>query len=238
MKIVLIFPRANPRRGTKVKNYMVPPYGLQLLAALTPPHHEVILLDQFHRPVDPHLEADLIGISVWTAASGEAYRLANTFRARHIPVVLFGLETRLETATFTILTPYPNTGLYRRLQTEGRIFDYNWAHYDTTRVVFKPARMTVKQLEAGYFYAYRKFYGLDSILTRALRPGPGVLPRLALNLAYKRMEPLWRGFDLGLRPAWLRAMTHWYMRPPGVQQRVIRQMAQAQLTIERRQESG
>jgi hypothetical protein len=33
MKIVLIFPRASPRRGTKVKNYMLPPHGLQLLGA-------------------------------------------------------------------------------------------------------------------------------------------------------------------------------------------------------------
>ena len=61
MKIVLIFPRADPRRGTKVKNYMVPPYGLQLLAALTPRRHQVVLLDQYHRPIDTRLKADLGG---------------------------------------------------------------------------------------------------------------------------------------------------------------------------------
>jgi radical SAM superfamily enzyme YgiQ (UPF0313 family) len=455
MKIVLIFPRAAPRRGTRVKNYMLPPHGLQLLAALTPPQHEVMLLDQFHRPIDTHLKADLVGISVWTASSNNAYRLADTFRARGIPVVLggphvavlpeeaaqhadavvvgeaesvwaqllsdlemgqlapvyvgqpsplsetppvrwdvfpesdyvlrnvlstsrgchfrcefcyessradsvyrrqpleqvlteidgrpgpviafldndllgdkryarrllealiprqkhwmamttirfaddlemvalaaaagcrtlfigfesistasllevgkrqnrvelyarniqrlhdhgimvngsfvfgfdhdtpdvfdatvrFGIKNHLETATFTILTPYPNTGLYRRLQAEGRIFDHNWAHYDTTYVVFEPTGMTAQELEAGYFYAYREFYRLDSILTRALRPGPGALRRLALNLAYKRIEPVWKGFDLGLPAMWVRPMTYWYMHPPRAQRMAMREIA-------------
>ena len=128
--------------------------------------------------------------------------------------VQFGIKNHLETATFTILTPYPNTGLYRRLQTEGRIFDHNWSHYDTTRVVFEPAGMTVKELEAGYFYAYRKFYSLNSILSRSLRSGAGAFQRLALNLAYKRIEPVWKSFGLGFPPSWVRPMTYWYMRPP------------------------
>ena len=90
MKIALIFPRVDARRGTKVKNYMVPPYGLQLLAALTPPEHQVILLDQFHQSIDIERQVDLVGISVWTASSTNAYRLADRFRARGVPVVLGG----------------------------------------------------------------------------------------------------------------------------------------------------
>jgi hypothetical protein len=45
---------------------------------------------------------------------------------------------------------------------------------------------------------------------------------LALNLAYKRAEPLWKGFELGLPAAWARAMTDWYMRPPRAQQAAMR----------------
>jgi radical SAM superfamily enzyme YgiQ (UPF0313 family) len=451
MNIVLIFPRSDPRRGTKVKNYMVPPYGLQLLAGLTPPQHHVTLLDQYHHPIDTDLQADLIGISVWTAASGQAYALADRFRAQGIPVVLggphvavlpdeaaahadavvvgeaesvwaqlltdleagqmqpvyrgmplplcetpaprwdvfpessyvlrnavstsrgchfscefcyessrpdsiyrrkplaevlaeidsrpdpviafldndllgdkryardllkaliprqkvwmamtsirfaddpdmvalaaaagcrtlfvglesistaslhevgkrqnrvefygrniqrlhehgimvngsfvfgfdhdtpdvfaatvqFGIQNRLETATYTVLTPYPHTGLYRRLEAEGRIFDYDWSHYDTTRAVFHPAHMTVEELEAGYFDAYRQFYSVRSILTRTFRPGPGVWQRLALNMAYKRIEPVWHGLDHALKAAWLRPMTYWYMRPPRALRRAM-----------------
>lgn len=92
--------------------------------------------------------------------------------------------------------------------------DRDWSHYDTTRVVFKPARMTAAELEAGLAYAYERFYRPDAILSRAFRPGPGVLQRLALNLAYKRIEPAWKLLDAGLPAAWARTMTHWYMRPP------------------------
>jgi radical SAM superfamily enzyme YgiQ (UPF0313 family) len=456
MKIALIFPRVDTRRGTKVKNYMVPPYGLQLLAALTPPQHQVILLDQFHQPIDTGLEVDLVGISVWTASSANAYRLADVFRARGVPVVLggphvtvlpeeaathadsivigeaesvweqllidfesgrmaaayqgnslplsetpparwdvfpqqsyvirsaistsrgchyrcefcyessrpdsiyrrkplvevlaeidsrsgpiiafldndllgdkryarellqaliprqkvwmamtsirfaddpdmvelaasagcrtlfigfeslssaslqevgkrqnkvehyarniqrlhehgitvngsfvfgfdhdasdvfdttvqFGINNRLETSTFTILTPYPNTALYNRLEAEGRIFDHDWSHYDTTRAVFTPAQMTVEELEEGYFYAYRQFYSVSSILRRTFRPGSGTLQRLALNLAYKRIEPFWKALDCGVQAAWLRPMTCWYMRPSRFQRRAMRQASQ------------
>jgi radical SAM superfamily enzyme YgiQ (UPF0313 family) len=127
--------------------------------------------------------------------------------------VRFGIETRLETATFTIMTPYPQTALYRRLEAQRRITDRDWSHYDTTRVVFQPAGMTAAELEAGYFRAYQTFYSWDSIFKRALRPGPGAAQRLALNLAYKRIEPLWKGLQRGLPAAWARAITYWYMRP-------------------------
>jgi radical SAM superfamily enzyme YgiQ (UPF0313 family) len=145
--------------------------------------------------------------------------------------VRFGIENHLETATFTILTPFPNTGLYRRLEAEGRIIDRDWAHYDTTRVVFNPAGMNAEELEAGYFQAYHQFYSLDSILRRSFRPGPGAWQRLALNLAYKRIEPVWKSFDLSLPAAWARAMTYWYMHPPRAQQRVMGEIAQARLAV-------
>jgi hypothetical protein len=54
-----------------------------------------------------------------------------------------------------ILTPYPDTGLYRQLASEGRIFDTNWEHYDCHHVVYRPRRMTVDQLIDGYVDLYR-----------------------------------------------------------------------------------
>lgn len=49
---------------------------------------------------------------------------------------------RLECATFHILTPYPGTPLFRRLESEGRILHRNWELYDTGHVVFQPKHMT------------------------------------------------------------------------------------------------
>ncbi len=37
----------------------------------------------------------------------------------------------VETATFHILTPHPGTGLYQRMQSQGRILSTDWDRYDT-----------------------------------------------------------------------------------------------------------
>lgn len=442
LQITLIFAKADMRRGTRVKHFMVPPYGLQILSALTPPEHCLTLIDEYHRPADLDLHADLVGISVWTAASQRAYFLADHYRRRGIRVVLggphvsvcpeeagqhadailvgeaeavwgqilrdaeagvlqrvypgktlalddcpapdwsrvspsqytiqaavsstrgcprscdfcyescrpkpnfrqrsldkvlreidsrpgviafldnditanrpyarallqslvprrrswlgmtsievandedmldllaasgcrslfvgfesivpeslrevhkgcnlvenylrnvrrihergmmvngsfvfgfdhddqdvfdrtvqFGIAARLETATFTVLTPYPGTTLYKRLESEGRIFDRDWSHYDTTRAVFQPARLTPAELEAGYFRAYQKFYSWPAILERSRMNEPGYAKRLFLNIAYKRVEPLYGLLGRLVPVGWLRFLFNWYASP-------------------------
>jgi radical SAM superfamily enzyme YgiQ (UPF0313 family) len=66
-----------------------------------------------------------------------------------------------------ILTPYPQTRLYRRLQKEGRIFDRNWEHYDGCHVVHRPLRMTVDQLMDGYLELYRSLIRRKSLFAVA-----------------------------------------------------------------------
>ena len=90
LEIALIFAKANLRRGTRIKHFMVPPHSLQILSALTPREHHVTIVDEYHHLADPELHADLIGISVWTASSSRAYDLADHYRQRGIPVVLGG----------------------------------------------------------------------------------------------------------------------------------------------------
>src|SRR6059058_3464563 len=48
---------------------------------------------------------------------------------------------RLECATFHILTPYPGTPMFRRLEAEDRLLHREWELYDTAHVVFRPRRM-------------------------------------------------------------------------------------------------
>jgi radical SAM superfamily enzyme YgiQ (UPF0313 family) len=125
----------------------------------------------------------------------------------------FGLEARLETATFTVLTPYPGTTLHRRLSAEGRILDDDWSHYDTTRCVFRPAQMTPEELEAGYSSTYKRFYSWPSILHRCRRDEPGFARRFFLNVAYKRVEPLYGLLGRLVRVGWLRPLFNWYASP-------------------------
>jgi radical SAM superfamily enzyme YgiQ (UPF0313 family) len=127
----------------------------------------------------------------------------------------FGIEARLETATFTVLTPYPGTALHTRLESEGRIYDRDWSHYDTTRCVFHPAQMSPKELEAGYFRAYQRFYTWPSIVRRCRPAEAGFARRLFLNVAYKRVEPAYGLLGGRFRVGWLRPLFNWYATPYG-----------------------
>ena len=110
----------------------------------------------------------------------------------------WAVEQGIETATFHILTPYPGTALYDRMQAQGRITSHNWDLYDTRHVVFQPARMSCEALEAGYWQAYRDFYRWSAIFQGAWsKPDlPGRLRHLAYAGGWKKFEPLW---DLVIR---------------------------------------
>ncbi len=100
------------------------------------------------------------------------------------------IAQRVESMTAHILTPYPGTGLYRRLLAEGRIVDHDLDHYTTSRVVYRPARMSADTLERGYRRLYDEFYSWRSILQRV-----PVHPRqrrafFLFNLLYRKYGPL------------------------------------------------
>lgn len=78
--------------GPKKRKGLFPPLNLALLAACTPRRHQVELVDEHLVEVKPDTGADLVGITVMTAFAPRAYRLADGFRARGIPVVLGGMH--------------------------------------------------------------------------------------------------------------------------------------------------
>ena len=67
----------------------------------------------------------------------------------------------VENATFNILTPYPGTPLFQRMDAQGRILTRDWRKYNgRTDVVFQPKQMSIAELLAGFRYANRRFYSL------------------------------------------------------------------------------
>ncbi len=99
----------------------------------------------------------------------------------------------IETATFHILTPYPGTALHARMAAAGRMLHEDWDLYDTRHVVFQPARLSPAALEAGYWRAYRDFYGWANIARGAwTKPAlGGRLRHVAYAAGWKKLEPLW-----------------------------------------------
>ncbi|MBQ9286212.1 MAG: radical SAM protein [Bacteroidaceae bacterium] len=67
-------------------------------------------------------------------------------------------EIDLDLAEFTVMTPFPHTKGYDDLLRQGRIFDFNWDHYNAGQVVFQPKHMSPERLQELYDYAWASFY--------------------------------------------------------------------------------
>ncbi len=88
MKIELISPAVE-------ENAPVPTLALPILASLTPPEIEISFTDDLLNPIDLEKglkEVDLVGITVLTKTALRAYRIADAYRRRGIPVVLGGIH--------------------------------------------------------------------------------------------------------------------------------------------------
>jgi radical SAM superfamily enzyme YgiQ (UPF0313 family) len=94
MKLVLINPR---NRVSLYGDYLWEPLSLGYVAASTPPHWHVELIDEQCEGVVDYskVEADLIGLTAFTTQAPRAYQIAAEFRQRGIPVVMGGIHASL-----------------------------------------------------------------------------------------------------------------------------------------------
>lgn len=118
--------------------------------------------------------------------------------------VEFVNRTRLDAAQFSILTPFPGTRIYDELQSQGRIIDTNWMHYDAEHVVFKPAKIKPEKLMDGLISAYRHIYSSTSIFKRLGIPlSYGRTIVWSINLAYQKRIRSWAHWMEGQKDALL-----------------------------------
>ena len=100
-------------------------------------------------------------------------------------------ENRLECSTFHILTPYPGTPLFRRMESENRLLHRDWNYYDTAHCVFRPRHMSPEELEQGYQWIYRRLFSHASIWKRRPEDWRAVAPYLVMSYLYKRSNAFW-----------------------------------------------
>jgi radical SAM superfamily enzyme YgiQ (UPF0313 family) len=81
-------------------------------------------------------------------------------------VLRFIEKTHIEAALFSVLTPFPGTRIQGALLKENRILHTDWEKYDMNHVVFKPKKMSSRQLQDGFDWAYKRLYGYRSIVKR------------------------------------------------------------------------
>jgi radical SAM superfamily enzyme YgiQ (UPF0313 family) len=75
----------------------------------------------------------------------------------------------LDSARFAILTPYPGTPLFEKIEKESRIVTYDWSKYNRKNVVFKPKNMTIKELQIGFQRISDEFNSVPNIIYRDIR---------------------------------------------------------------------
>jgi len=98
--------------------------------------------------------------------------------------VRFAIDSKLYTAVFAVLTPYPGTPLFERLESENRLTEPAWwlsEDPERNSPFFYPARMTRGELFEGWQWAWKEFYSYASIARRFQWDYP---PTIANKLVY------------------------------------------------------
>lgn len=107
--------------------------------------------------------------------------------------VEWAVQQGMTTATFHIATPYPGTQFYKTIEAQGRLLHKDWRYYDTRHAIFKPSKMSVEQLEAGYWRAYQQFYSWKNIYraSATIDTMSQRIRQLAYAVGWKKFEPFW-----------------------------------------------
>ena len=108
------------------------------------------------------------------------------------------VQRYIDIPQISVLTPFPGTPLFARMEREGRILHRDWSRYDITHVVFRPQRMSAEELTQGHREVLEKVFSWPRMLSRATRTAlhavePGIrrdaladrwISALAPNLVY------------------------------------------------------
>lgn len=94
-------------------------------------------------------------------------------------------KVKIDLPRYSLFTPYPGTPIFKKLEEERRIIDYDWSLYDVEHVVYKPKNMKPEELEKGLHWAWRETYRLKSILSRLNGTRSLYWLSLLLNMGYK-----------------------------------------------------
>ena len=95
MKRLLLINPSGKRKGVgTLRSTNFPPLNLPYLAACTPRDYDVELIDENIERFE-YRDADLVGITSFTATAPRAYQLARAYRERGVPVVIGGIHASM-----------------------------------------------------------------------------------------------------------------------------------------------
>jgi len=102
----------------------------------------------------------------------------------------FLLDNAISVPRVHILTPVPGTPLYDAMEQDGRILTQDFSRCTGGYVTFRPKRLSVEELQAGYWRLYRELFTWSSILRRIGRNPAALGPYMravvwAVNVHYR-----------------------------------------------------
>lgn len=100
-------------------------------------------------------------------------------------VAEFAVRSKIDLPRYSVLTPFPGTPLFRRLESEGRILSRDWELYDGQHVVYQPTQMTPQELQQGVEWAWKETYSWANIARRLAGSRRMLLKSMAANLGYR-----------------------------------------------------
>ncbi len=105
----------------------------------------------------------------------------------------WNINSGIATATYHILTPYPDTKIFNIMDADNRIITKDWRLYDTRHLVFNHPNITKEEMEKGYNKAYKDFYKWRNIYKASKEHEEfGMkLKHFTYAGAWKKFEPVW-----------------------------------------------
>ena len=91
MKLLLISPCQYEHRRLST-SLRIPQISLNIIAALTPPHYEIKIVEEELEEVNYDEDCNIVGISSMTANAPRAYKMAEEFKKRGKTVVMGGVH--------------------------------------------------------------------------------------------------------------------------------------------------
>ena len=93
-RLLLINPSNDRKVLGNTKATAWPPLNLPYLAAVTPDHYQIEVVDENIEPFE-YRKADLVGITAYTASVYRAYQISEVYRQQGIPTVIGGIHVSM-----------------------------------------------------------------------------------------------------------------------------------------------
>jgi len=77
---------------------------------------------------------------------------------------VYAKEIGLTAAAFGIVTPFPGTEFYKKLERKGLIFETNWDNFDEMHSVYKTKHLSKEKIEELATYCMAKFWNIDTFV--------------------------------------------------------------------------